>query len=140
MHILVKYGDELLKFNLNDELIISEERINSEIKDQPSAYGFLGLLHKKLVRIMKDKEMELKKEYSRLYILYKEKKDATTGRPFSDTFVDARIIINLKYQVKFKEFVQAEEDASSIEVCIKAFEQRANMVQTLSANIRKDRS
>ena len=50
MNIKIKYGEEIFKFNLKEELEINEDKINSELKEQPSIYGFLTLLHKKLMR------------------------------------------------------------------------------------------
>lgn len=140
MNILIKYQDEVLKFNLNEELIISEDKINSEIKDQPSVYGFLGMLCIKLKRFLKDKEMEMKKEYARLYVKFKTEKNDSTGRPPGDDMVESKIIVNLVYQNKVKEYNQAEEDFGTIEHCVKSFEERGKMIQSLSANIRGDRS
>jgi len=140
MNLKIIYGEEIFKFNLFEELTISEDKINAEAKEQPSAYGFLGLLAIQLKKIKKEKENDLNMEYSRLYLLNKDKKDPSTGRPMSKDFIEAKIVTNLSYQAKLKILWQAEADAENLDTCVKSFEQRANMIQTLSANVRKDRS
>ena len=60
-NISIQYGKEKIKFNLYEELIVNESRINEELKNQPSYYGFLSLLAVKLKRSMGDKKAELEK-------------------------------------------------------------------------------
>ena len=66
MDIRIHYGDEKFKFNLYEELVVNENKINSELKEQPSAYSFNSMLKKKLIRRMKDREKEKEKIYGRL--------------------------------------------------------------------------
>jgi hypothetical protein len=137
MQISVTYGKEQFDFNLNGELVIDENKINTEAQEQPSAYAFLGMLHKKLVRASKVAEKKMEKKYAQLWLKFKTDKEDGKA-PANDT-VKAKIHRDEIYSNLWDEFIEAEHQAMVIEVCVRAFEQRANMLQTLSANIRKER-
>ena len=139
MNITISYGTETFDFNLFKELVIDENKIDSEIKEQPSAYAFLGMLHKKLIRVMKDKEKEAEKKYWALFLLYKSQTDSATGKPFSNDVAEAKATKNSEYQEKLQAYFDAELNCNIIETCVKSFEQRYSLIQTLSANIRKSR-
>ena len=139
MDIKISYGDESFDFNLFKELIIDENKIDSEIKDQPSAYAFLSMLHKKLIRKLKDKEKEAEKKYWVLFLLHKSQLDETTGKPCSNDVAEGKARKNREYQEKLQAYYDAELDCNVIETCVKSFEQRYSLIQTLSANIRKTR-
>jgi hypothetical protein len=137
MEIFVKYGEEEYSFNLNEELQVNENRINQEIKDQPSAHAFIGMLHKKLIRIQADKKKEMEKIYAVMFIKFKKLTDDGTGRPTANDLAKEKAIASERYQTSIEVFHQAKEEAESIEVCVRGFEERKDLIQTLSANIRK---
>jgi hypothetical protein len=139
MEINISYGDEKFSFNLNKELVINENKINHEAQVQPSSYAFISMLHKKLIRVMKDREYEMDKRYSELFSKFKVEKDPSTGKPIANDTVKAKILQSLSYQRKVSEFLDAEEKANMLEVCVKSFDQRSFLIQTISANIRKER-
>ena len=137
LNIDIKYGDETFSFNLNREVIVDENRINDEIKNQPSAYAFLGMLHKKLIRVAQDKKREMDKTYANLFIKYKDSTDTNTGRPIANDLAKEKVIASRRYQISIEEHHKAQENAEILEVCVRTFEQRYSLIQTLSANIRK---
>jgi hypothetical protein len=138
MKINLKIDKELIDFNLFEELAINKDKINTEIKGQPSAYGFLGMVHKRLIKVYEEKELERKKFYAKLYIKFKAEKDSSTGRPNSKEAAEALIESNLVYLDKVREVIEAKYKTGRLEVCVKSFEQRANLIQTIAANLRKD--
>lgn len=137
MNIMIVHGDETFKFNLNEEVIVNENRINSEIKEQPSAYAFLGMLHKKLIRKAKDKERTMKKIYAVMYIGFKGEIDEQTNRPTANDLAKEKAIASPRYQRSVKEYIRVQHESEVLEVCVLSFEQRSSLIQTLSANIRK---
>lgn len=137
MEINISYGNEDFSFNLNHELVIDENKINYEAKVQPSAYAFLGMLHKKLIRAAKEAEKRKDKKEAQLFIKYKGEKDEDTGKKNANETARARVLMNPAYDALWEEFIEADHQAQVIEVCVKSFEQRVNLIQTLSANIRK---
>ncbi len=137
MEVAITYGEEKFHFNLNSEIIIDENRINEEIKEQPSVYGFLGMLLIKLERIMNDKKREMEKVYSHMYIKFKTEMDESTGRVTSHDLAKEKANNSNKYQNKVDEYHDAKQSYGSIKNCVQSFEQRHLLIQTLSANIRK---
>lgn len=137
MNIIIKYGDENITFNLYSEVQVNENQINKEIQEQPSIYGFLGMLHKKLIRVAQDKKKEMEKTYSSVYVKWKAKVDENTGRVTSNELAKEKTNLSTRYQKVIAEYNKANHEAEIIEVCVKTFEQRKELIQTLSANIRK---
>ena len=138
MEIDIKFGAEQFHFNLHQELIVNEGVINKEIKEQPNAYAFLAMLHKKLIRTKAEAEAQMEKKYAEIYKKYKEKTNPDTGRIYDKEYAHHIAIANPAYQAKLEKFIEASANVNDIEVCVKSFEQRANLIQTLSANIRKE--
>ena len=137
MNVIVKYGDETISFNLFAETIIDENIINREIHEQPSVYGFLGMLHKKLIRVELDLKRQMEKIYASMYIRHKELIDENTNRPTADQLAKEKATVSAKYQNAIKRYHNAKHESEIIEVCVRTFEQRQALIQTLSANIRK---
>lgn len=137
MNIRIRYGEDVYSFNLYKELIVDENKINNEIKDQPSGYAFLGMLHKKLIRKAKDRERELEKIYAQLFVNCKKKIDPSTGKLYSNDVVKEMVILDSQYGEALKIFLKAQDDRDDIETCVRSFEERKDLIQTLSANIRK---
>lgn len=136
MGVNISYGKEDFSFNLNAELAIDENIINREVKEQPSSYAFLNMLYKKLIRAFKEAEKKMERKYSQLFLKYKQEKE-DSGRSLNNDSVKAKINIDPVYNELWNEFIEAEHQAMVLEVCVKAFEQRVNLIQTLSANLRK---
>jgi hypothetical protein len=139
MNIQISYGDEDFHFNLADELVINENKINHEAQVQPSSYAFLNMLYKKLIRGMKEVEKKMEKKEAELFIKYKGQIDETTGKKNANETARARVLVNPVYISLQEDFIEAEHQAMIIEVCVKSFEQRVNLIQTLSANLRKEK-
>lgn len=137
MNISITYGDELFDFNLYAEVVVNENKINDEIKNQPSSYSFLGMLHKKLLRKAKDAEKEKEKTYAIMFIKFKKEIDEQTGRPVANDLAKEKAIASSRYQKSVEDHIEAEHQTNILEVCVKSFEQRSALIQTLSANIRK---
>lgn len=139
MDIRIVYGKEEITFNLFEEVVVDENKINQEIKNQPSVYAYLNMLYKKLIRVAKSREKEMEKRYANLFVKYKNTLDPLTNRPYNNDIAEERVKKNTIYQKLEREFLDAEHNASILEVCVKAFEQRYSLIQTLSANIRKSK-
>lgn len=137
MEIYIELGDEVFKFNLNEELMISEQRIESEIMTQSNSYAFLAMLHKKLIKATKDSEMESSRVYSQQYLNWKQDIDPETQKPYNNDQAKAYAEVSKKFQDAQKKWVELQEKCNVLETCVRAFEMRKDLIQTLSANIRK---
>lgn len=138
MDIHIQLGTEVFRFNLFEELAISEARINTEILEQASSYAFLGMLHKKLVRAAKDQELEVVKQYNLGYIRFKKEMNEETGKPINDDLAKAKSATTKEYIEACNRAGEIQEKANLIKVCVDAFEQRKDLIQTISANLRKE--
>jgi hypothetical protein len=138
MNISLIFKSEEFNFNLYEELAIDIDKINTEIKQQPSSYAFLSLLQKKLFKLMKISEGKKDKAYSDIYNKYKEKLNPQTQRPYDKDYASHIANAHPKHQLTLKEYYKVKDDYDTICTCVVAFEQRANLIQTLSANIRKE--
>jgi len=126
-----------IRFNLFDELIINEQVVNRELSEQPSTYAYLGILHKKLNRMVKSQEMEVEKVYSKVFLENKETLNPLTNRVHSQDTIKEMVKSNAKYRSAIKKLHDLEYDKDLIYVCLNSFEQRASMIQSISANNRK---
>lgn len=136
--ISITYNGENIKFNLFDEVQISMVSLDRELKNQPSYYGFLLLLHKKLSTRVEELKLERKKLWGELYL---EAKTSTTqnGRPFTDDMSKAWVECHKEYVLASRKCIRARDEADLLFACVKAFEQRKDLMQTLSSNQRKER-
>ena len=138
MDIRINYSGEKIRFNLFEELIIDEDKVNSELKEQPSYYGFLLLLHKKLVRVSEDKKVEADKVWAKAYTGYKQERDENTGRPYSNELAKELANQDEDYLNAISKYHSAKENAGVIESCVKSFEQRGHLIQSIAANLRRE--
>lgn len=139
LEIRIKYNEEIIKFNLADELAIDENRINQELQEQPSYYGFLTLLLVKLNRVKDDKKASLERLESELFIENKSNIDTNTNRPYSNDLAMAEVKTDNKYKIALKNLHKAEENWGLIKSCVNSFDQRAYLMQSISANVRKEK-
>lgn len=138
MDIKLKYNGETFKFNLYEELSINPEKINHELKEQPSYYSFLLLLQSKLLVLKEDKEREMEKAYAKEYSNLAVKINPQTNRVFSDKLAKELSIATERYQKANIEYLTAKNDYGIIQSAVKGFEQRFSLIQTLSANLRRE--
>lgn len=128
---------EKFRFNLFEELQISEDRLNYEAMDQPSSYAFLGTLHRKLISVVEDRKMTMDKAWSSAYIEAKQSPNPDTGRPYSDDMAKAMASVSKEYLSSQSVYLESKFKAGILETCVNAFEQRVSLIQTISANNRK---
>lgn len=137
MDVSIKYGKDRIRFNLYEELMVNENRINEEIANQPTHYAFLSMLLVKLKRSMLDKKAQLDKIEKKLFLEFKQEIDRSTGRPFSNDMAESSVVQTSSYKEALDSYLKAEEDHDTIKVAVESFSQRTSLIQTLSANIRK---
>lgn len=136
--IKIKYDGETFTFNLSEELSINVEKLNQELKEQPSYYGFLLLLRNRLLTVKEDLERTSDKRYAHIYLKTCEKINPKTNRPYSDKAAIQMAIEDETYNEYRSKFTKAKQNYNDINACVTAFEQRATLIQSLSANIRNE--
>jgi hypothetical protein len=129
----INLGDERIVFNLKDELSFDNDSVNLELKDQPNHYAFIAMLHKKALVLKRERERILEKTRSRLFSQYKSQEK------MANDLAEAMVYKSKEYQDDYKKFLAVSADVDILEVCVRAFEQRSMLMQTVSANIRRDK-
>lgn len=135
--ITINYGGEKISFNLMAEAKIVESNLMEEMESQPSNYGFLLLLHKKLTSQFEELKHDRKRLFAKLYLHAKENlKSKATGRYYSDDAAQAYAECHPKFVKLTKRCIKAKDDADTIYSAIKALEQKKDLMQTISSNNR----
>ena len=115
-HLTVRVRGKKLDIDLSKELAINETSINKLISENPSSYSLISILKSKAVYVsVVDSNPKATKEYAT------HKANANT-----------------KYQVANDKFLEVKEYADKLISICKAFEMKAQLLQTFSSNIRKE--
>ena len=130
--ISVKYKGKLVTINITKELSIDENIINSQLKNIPSSYAFLFLLCFNLIIKTQTLEREKNIAYSKAWLFYKE----SDNRLNNDT-ANHKAMVNPKYLSIEERYLKAVHKANKLISICRAYESRERIIQTLSANIRK---
>jgi hypothetical protein len=140
IHIVkVTYGGETITFNLGKELRISESRLNDELKVQPSKYGFALMLLGKLKTRFEDLKTTRREVRGRLWKKAKNTIQETTKRPMSDELAKAWVESHPKFITAERACTMAKDDVDVMYAVVRAFEQRKDVIQTISSNIRNEK-
>ena len=139
MDIEINTGTEVIKFNLHKEVKIDEAFISRDLKTQPSYYGFLSMLHKSLLKALMELKVREKKAFAAAYLKHKQSINKETNRPNSDDVAKQKAELDIRYLKSQRMVINMNYDVNRVEACVRAFEQRSGLLQTLSANIRKER-
>ena len=135
--INITLSGEHFKFNLFQELIIGEDEfLNDNLKTQPSYYGLLLVLHKKLLTSFEELKTERKRIYGKLF--FKAKRETLNNRPLSDDLAKCWVEKHKEFIFISRQCIKAKDNADTIYACVKAFEQRKDLMQTLASNRRKE--
>jgi hypothetical protein len=130
--ISVKYKGKIVTINITKELSIDENIINSQLKNIPSSYAFLCLLRDNLIKKRDTLEREKNIAYSKAWLFYKE----SDNRLNNDT-ANHKAMVNPKYLSIEERYLKAVHKANKLISICRAYESRERIIQTLSANIRK---
>lgn len=134
----VTYGGKRFRFNIWQEVKITEANVEAEIKGQSSRYAFVFVLHKKLLARFEELKQERKALYGSLLSKAKSRVQKN-GRPFTDDAAKGWVDNQGLYRQITKKTIKAREDADVLLGVVRAFEQRKDLIQTLSSNLRKER-
>lgn len=139
MIIELNFNNETFIIDLNKELKISEERINEELLKQPTHFAFLSMLQAKFKRELSMANAKLERTRAELFIEYKRSPDPETGRPYSNDLAEANVLLEDDFKIQQKKVLDAEEKYGIIKTAVDAFNQRKDLIQSLSANLRREK-
>lgn len=130
----VEYQGKKVSIDITKELAINESIINSQLREFPSNYAFLCSLRDKAIKVRDKLEKEKDRKFSELWIFFKNSDSKMTN----DTATH-RTISNKKFQDAEDAFLKASYKASKLTSICRAYESRERILQTLSANLRKEK-
>jgi len=136
--VIINYRGKTFNFNIYSECSITEAGLEAEIKGQPSRYALLFTLHKKILADFERLKATRKRVYGRLLHVAKAKVGAS-GRPYTDEQSKAYVESHKKYLKATEDCLKTREDSDVLLGCVRAFEQRKDLLQTLASNLRKER-
>lgn len=138
MVVTLKFQGETIRIDLNEELSISEARINKELHDQPTHFAFLSMLLVKMKKELTKSQVDLDKIRGELFIEYKRSIDPETGRTYSNDLAEANVLLEEDYIRAQEIVIEREEQFGIVKAAVDAFNQRKDLIQSLSANLRKE--
>ena len=128
----VKFHGKDLQIDLNKELKINEDIINSQLCDSPSSYYVLCSLRDKYIKERNALEREKDEAYSQLWVYYKD-----ANERWNNDYVTNKVISSKKYSSIYERYLKAEARASQFISLCKAYESRTDILRTINANLRR---
>ena len=128
----VKLQGKDLEIDLNKELKINEDIINSQLCDSPSSYYVLCSLRDKYIKERNALEREKDEAYSQLWVYYKD-----ANERWNNDYVTNKVISSKKYSSIYERYLKAEARASQFISLCKAYESRTDILRTINANLRR---
>lgn len=136
VEITVKMGSKEYNFNLHEQLDINKDDIDRELTEQPGKFAWFGVLaemaYNKSLRkedAIEVAEAEADRKIRRRY--------AKKGEKPPEKQIEKMIRRDEKVRMAKREFFDAKRDASVLFVAKKAFEQRKDMLASVTVNLRK---
>lgn len=126
------YNGKKYEVDLTKELKIDEVTINHQLKELPSNYLFLCLQRDKAIQKRDKLERERDEAYSKAWIYYKD-----ADSKMNNEMASHKASTNQKYISLNKSYQEAVYKANKLISICKAYESRERILQTLSANLRK---
>lgn len=129
------YKGKKVRINISEELRIDEQTLNSQIKELPSSYSFLLLLRTNAIKERNKLDRQKDIAYSEAYLYYKDSK----AQGMTNEMANHKANTNAKYISIYEQWLTACNKASILDDICKSFESRERIIQTLSANLRRER-
>ncbi|MEG1415370.1 MAG: hypothetical protein RSC49_02080 [Clostridium sp.] len=129
----VSYEGKIITINITKELSINENIINSQLKESPSSYAFLCMIRNKYIKERDSLERQRDIAYSEAWLYYKQ----SDSNMNNDT-AKHKANTNKRYLSLSEKWSKVNSKAENLISVCKAFENRENILRTLSANLRKE--
>lgn len=124
-------GRELI-IDLEKELSIKEDLINSQLKASPSSYYVLCSLRDKYIKRRDALAREKDATYSELWIYYKD-----SNPRWNNDYVTHKVNSSKKYCSVYARYLKAVDKANQFIAICRAYENREAILRSLNANLRK---
>lgn len=137
-------GEEPLVINITRELTIRERTIQSHIQVQPALYATLSVMHRKAIAAFERLELLEQRVLGKLFKEYKTDRESEYFKENhklpSDDLCNHMALSDRRYTSVANQKIDAKEDMLILGSLVKSFEQKADLLQTISANYRRERN
>lgn len=132
MDLSFEWNNKTYSFNLDEELRISEENLNTSVKSHVRGYAFILMMHKKVSIRVDEMDQEKRRLINKLTDKYMQEFDNKV------TAAKAKAESDNKVVEKQKSINRLAEIRDYLQVCVNSLSVRKDLLQTLAANTRQE--
>lgn len=128
----VKFQGKEIIIDLNKELSINENLLNTQLRESPSSYYILCSLRDKYIKERDALAREKEEAYSQQWIYFKD-----SNERWNNDYVNNKVLSSKKYTSVCNRYLRAAAKATQFISLCRAYESREGILRTINANLRK---
>ena len=128
----VKYQGKIITIDIQKELIIDRNKLESQLREVPSSYYILCSVRNTYIRRRDSLARERDEAYSKAWTYLKD-----ANPTWNNDYVSNKANSNHKYVSLSNKYLKAAEKAAMLIDLCKAYESKEGILRTLSANQRR---
>lgn len=128
----VKFEGSILEIDIQKELSINENLINSQLRESPTSYYILCSLRDKYIKERDALAREKDEAYSSAWVFIKD-----SNERFNNDYVAHKANISPKYKSVYQRYLKAVDKANKFISICKAYESREGILRSINSNLRK---
>lgn len=130
--LVVRYQGKKINIDIQKELSINPNKLDSQLREVPSSYYILCNLRDKYIRKRDTLARQKDEAYSKAWVYYKD-----SNPSWNNDYVSNKANTNNKYVSLYNRYLKSVEKAAKFIAICKAYESKENIMRTLSANLRR---
>lgn len=128
----VRYNGKIITIDIQKELAIDRNKLESQLKEVPSSYYILCSVRNYYIRKRDSLARERDEAYSKAWTFLKD-----ANPSWNNDYVSHKANTNHKYVSLSNRYLKAAEKASMLIDLCKAYESKEGILRTISANLRR---
>lgn len=128
----VKYQGKVITIDIQKELTIDRNKLESQLREVPSSYYILCSVRNTYIRRRDSLAREREEAYSKAWTYLKD-----ANPTWNNDYVSNKANSNHKYVSLSNKYLKAAEKAAMLIDLCKAYESKEGILRTLSANQRR---
>ena len=127
---------DFITLEYQKELLISEDTINEDLKDQPSYFAWYAVLHEKVIEEASKLKMALELLEAGLADEIRKAAALAGEKKPTEKYISEQILLNLAYQEAQLNLISTQKNLGVLKSVKEAFNHRKDMLITLASNMR----
>ncbi len=128
----VKFQGKTIEINLQKELSINENLLNSQLRESPSSYYILCSIRDKYIKERDALAREKEDTYATQWVYFKD-----SNERWNNDYVSNKVLSSKKYRSVCDRYLKAASKAAEYTSLCNVYQNRENILRTLNANLRK---